>query len=711
MKVGLAAQTGEAGPGGTQGVPPRAKPPPTLAEVAQLFPQLEMLECLGCGGMGAVYKARQPRLDRLVALKILTHDREDATRDARFAERFEREARALAKLSHPNIVAMYEFGQAGGLPYFIMEYVDGLNLRQLEQAGKLAPRQALQIIPQICEALQFAHDAGIVHRDIKPENILLDKKGRVKIADFGIAKIVGGTPFIASDAEKLAIKPGEGLTQDQILGTPHYMAPEQREHPQTVDHRADIYSLGVVFYEILTGELPLGKFEPPSRKVLIDVRLDEIVLHALDREPERRYQHASEVKTDLETLGSTAAPAASSKAAAGEPAQPERVKNALRLVRWPATGLMAIGLSFLVVAGCFFAFGHRPANWPDALVFCCMGMIDYVILLGSWKMRRLQNYRLAVLAAIVSLVVALPGFALAAFPIWALMVLYRPDVRAAFDDVARKGASEPAATPASTSSASVPRPGAPWKTVIGIAAVVMVLIIFLLAIVVPSLQRAPSAASAFGPEREVSLSSLGIQAGDCFLDLDEGRIVRPPGPYSGWLRERKHEWLRQNGIDLMIMGSAIQSWSLLTPVDNETKLTKVPARTWEQGLDPDAGARQPESAEAIQFLNEGVELLQVRLDGRPTHPDHTFAFQTANGARGVMKVSGLNLGAGDEIVGLKLRFKKFQASAESTRNDLPPAMTPRPEAVVFGPVTTAQSSLPICRARPLWPGNTDTSIE
>jgi predicted Ser/Thr protein kinase len=429
MKVGLAAQTVEAGPGGTQVVPPQPKPPPTLAEVAQLFPQLEILECLGCGGMGAVYKARQPRLDRLVALKILTHDREDATHDARFAERFEREARALAKLSHPNIVAMYEFGQVEGLPYFIMEHVDGLNLRQLEQAGKLSPREALQIVPQICEALQFAHDEGIVHRDIKPENILLDKKGRVKIADFGIAKILG------KEGDRM------NLTAEQVIGTPHYMAPEQVEHPQRVDHRADIYSLGVVFYEMLTGELPLGKFAPPSKKVQVDVRLDEVVLHALEKEPERRYQHASDVKTDLETFESTAAPAATIKAAAGAPPHLERVENARRLVRWPATGLMAIGLCFPVVAGFFFAFGHWPANWQDALGFCCMGVIDYVILLGSWKMRRLQDYRLAVLAAIVSLVITLPGLPLAAFPIWALMVLYRPDVRAAFCEVARRTAS------------------------------------------------------------------------------------------------------------------------------------------------------------------------------------------------------------------------------------------------------------------------------
>ena len=266
---------------------------PSVAEVAALFPQLEIRSLLGKGGMGAVYMARQPALDRLVALKILPA-RPDAGLD--FADRFNREARALAKLNHPNIVTVHEFGQVNGLPYFIMEYVDGLNLRQLEQAGKLSPREALQIVPQICEALQFAHDAGIVHRDIKPDNILLDKRGRVKIADFGIAKLLGTPPDTAIPETQGAI------------GTPNYMAPEQIEKPQSVDHRADIFSLGVVFYEMLTGELPLGKFAPPSsgpRGLRVDVRLDEVVLRALEKEPDRRYQHASQIKTAVDTIAST----------------------------------------------------------------------------------------------------------------------------------------------------------------------------------------------------------------------------------------------------------------------------------------------------------------------------------------------------------------------------------------------------------------------
>jgi serine/threonine protein kinase len=302
IKSGFNTETDPGNPGkGSRFVPP------PVEELRKLFPQLEILELIGKGGMGAVYRARQPALDRFVALKILPSGVADGPG---FPERFTREARALARLSHPHIVAVHDFGQAGGQPYLVMEFVDGPNLRQVEQAGRLTPEQALEIVPQICDALQFAHNEGIVHRDIKPENILLDKRGRVKITDFGIAKIVQPlTPpadtRCPSDEERVGAR-GAALTgAKDMLGTPHYMAPEQVEKPSTVDHRADIYSLGVVFYELLTGELPLGKFQPPSKKVQVDVRLDEVVLHTLEKEPERRYQQASQVKTDVESIART----------------------------------------------------------------------------------------------------------------------------------------------------------------------------------------------------------------------------------------------------------------------------------------------------------------------------------------------------------------------------------------------------------------------
>jgi predicted Ser/Thr protein kinase len=280
-----AAATASEGPGTTRG----GWVPPSITRVAPAFPNLEIVELIGVGGMGAVYRARQPKLDRWVALKLLP---EGSGCDPAFGERFLREARVLARLSHPNIVGVYDFGQNGEFCYLLMEYVDGVNLRQAMRAGKFSPTQALALVPQVCSALQFAHNAGVMHRDIKPENILLDAQGRVKLADFGIAKMLGeptGDPALT-------------LTGTSV-GTPQYMAPEQIEHPADVDHRADIYSLGVVFYELLTGELPLGRFAAPSAKTPLDARIDDIVLRALAKEREMRQQSADEVRTAVERVG------------------------------------------------------------------------------------------------------------------------------------------------------------------------------------------------------------------------------------------------------------------------------------------------------------------------------------------------------------------------------------------------------------------------
>ncbi|MBI2477185.1 MAG: serine/threonine protein kinase, partial [Planctomycetia bacterium] len=298
--------------------------PPSVAELTSAFPQLEVLELIGHGGMGAVYKARQKSLGRLVALKILT-PQHAANPD--FAERFSREAQVLAEVNHPNIVTVHDFGRAGEFYFLLMEFVDGVNLRQAMTAGRLTPKQALAIVPPICEALQFAHDRGIVHRDIKPENLLLDKEGRIKIADFGIARMLRGALALQSgeangkngidemngtdetnsshDSHSSHESHEIGLTQESVIGTPQYMAPEQREHPASVDHRADIFSLGVVLYEMLTGELPGATLQAPSRKVQIDVRLDEIVLRALDVKPELRFSTATEFRQQVEAVANS----------------------------------------------------------------------------------------------------------------------------------------------------------------------------------------------------------------------------------------------------------------------------------------------------------------------------------------------------------------------------------------------------------------------
>jgi serine/threonine protein kinase len=306
MKLGLPTGAEAGRPADRSDVPTSATPPagfvpPSPAELAGQFPQLEILELLGQGGMGAVYKARQKQLDRLVALKILPPQ---VAQTEAFAERFTREARSLARLNHPHIVMVHDFGHTEtGLYYFIMEFIDGTDLRHVIQAGELSAAESLAIVPQICEALQFAHEEGIVHRDVKPENILLDKKGRVKIADFGLAKLL-------DRPANLYTLTGAG----QRMGTPHYMAPEQIEHPGQVDHRADIFSLG-------------------SQKVQVDVRLDKVVLHSLEKEPERRYQHTSELRTDVETIAS-------------EPTTPEAAPSAPAAVSAavPPTTLWGIGI-------------------------------------------------------------------------------------------------------------------------------------------------------------------------------------------------------------------------------------------------------------------------------------------------------------------------------------------------------------------------------
>ena len=260
---------------------------PTPAELAPLFPGLEVIEVAGYGGMGTIYKARQPQLDRLVALKILSPE---LGRDPAFAQRFSREAQTLAKLNHSNIVSIFDFGRAGGFYYFLMEFVDGMTLRTLMQQKPIQMEEAQRIVIEICHALQYAHEEGIVHQDIKPSNILLDKKGRVKIADFGLARLVGRDVKDTSTRSRPAM----------VLGTPHYMAPEQVEKPWKVDRRTDIYAVGVVLYEMLTGRLPPDQFEPPSRTPGVDPRLDQVVMRALAREPRRRYQNANEFRSAIE---------------------------------------------------------------------------------------------------------------------------------------------------------------------------------------------------------------------------------------------------------------------------------------------------------------------------------------------------------------------------------------------------------------------------
>jgi hypothetical protein len=404
--------------------------PPPIAELEPLFPQLDILGLIGKGGMGAVYKVRQKQLDRVVALKILPPGIGD---DPSFAERFAREAIALAKLNHPGIVTLYEFGQVSppsgpsgdsktgdgkvSSPVFfiLMEFVDGVNLKQLLVQGRVSPREALAIVPQLCDALQFAHDQGIVHRDIKPENILLDRRGRVKVADFGLARIMGAESSVAPpSAEPERLKPERQTMTDagKVMGTPHYMAPEQREHPTEVDHRADIYALGVVFYQMLTGELPGKPLLAPSNKVHIDVRLDEVVMRALEKQPERRYQQASEVKTCVETIAASQPQLHPAPTLSAE--LPHRPPTATRSI--PESWVFAVIAVFSLVL--FAAWGNAIAMMTGAAAILVLGLL--------WFGKR--DWRSALL-------VALAGLGVAAAVVMSLNRKTREAVTSAFQQV------------------------------------------------------------------------------------------------------------------------------------------------------------------------------------------------------------------------------------------------------------------------------------
>ena len=253
-------------------------------ELAPFFPQYEILRMLGRGGMGAVYLARQISLNRLVAIKILPADMGDS--DQGFAERFKNEAQAMAQLSHPGIVAVYDFGQtANGLLYIVMEYIEGTDVQlMLASQGRLHSAHAMAITAHVCDALQYAHSCGIIHRDIKPSNIMVGNNGVVKVADFGLAKMSHGQTT--------------GLTQSGMaMGTLHFMAPEALTLGSAVDQRADIYAVGVMLYQMLTGKLPQGMFEMPSFQVPgLDPRYDRIVAKALRDDREVRYQAAVDLR-------------------------------------------------------------------------------------------------------------------------------------------------------------------------------------------------------------------------------------------------------------------------------------------------------------------------------------------------------------------------------------------------------------------------------
>ena len=344
---------------------------------------------LGRGGMGQVFLATQRSLRQKVALKVLS---QDLSEDDSFVRRFDQEAHSLAKLKHPNVVrilgttrtraalalfaepdapaalSILEQAEEGGAYFFAMEYVEGRSLRDALEGGPLAPVEALRIVGQVLDALDYAHGEGVIHRDIKPENILLDRSGQAKIADFGLARLLRGDGT------------GDRITRTRmVMGTRDYMAPEQRERSRDVDHRADLYSLGVVLYEMLTGELPIGSFPPPSElNPQVDARIDAIVDRVLQKDPKRRYKRASEVSSAIEEARrqSDADSKAGVRRSRRSPPQDDDEAAAVGALRWVVAALILLAGG----AGAFAGFWSKGETTTFFIIVGLLVVIDILIL-------------------------------------------------------------------------------------------------------------------------------------------------------------------------------------------------------------------------------------------------------------------------------------------------------------------------------------------
>lgn len=257
--------------------------PPVASELEKIMEGYEDFCYLDRGGMGAVYSARQVSLSRRVAIKVLPVELSENTD---FVRLFEREGFMLGQLQHPHIVTVYESGRtSAGHLYIIMEFVEGVPLSETLLNRKIGVKRALEITAQVCEALQYAHGRGVIHLDIKPANILLDERGLVRVADFGIARSMLRRTTV--------FPPGKSVASP--VGTEGYAAPEQKKLGVVVDHRADIYSLGMTLYEMLTGHLPYGIIDLPSKKVRVNASVDRIVMKAISELPHDRFQSATEM--------------------------------------------------------------------------------------------------------------------------------------------------------------------------------------------------------------------------------------------------------------------------------------------------------------------------------------------------------------------------------------------------------------------------------
>jgi len=279
---------------------------PEPSDLAPLFAGYEIHDLIATGGMGAVYRAVQKSLDRTVALKILPLE---FSSDAAFCAGFEAEAKAMARLSHPNLIGVYDFGTVNGMLYIVMEFVPGKSIYHSANGVAIDPLEVIRLVTGICNGLAHAHENGILHRDIKPSNILLTQNAEPKIGDFGLAR------------------PIERKTEagEVIFGTPGYTAPEVMDAPQTVDHRADLFSVGVLLHELLTGKLPADDPRPVSMISACDHRFDIIIRRATNPLPAHRHSSAAEIAAELEqiktvpVMGLPANPSGGSRAGGSRP--------------------------------------------------------------------------------------------------------------------------------------------------------------------------------------------------------------------------------------------------------------------------------------------------------------------------------------------------------------------------------------------------------
>ena len=336
-------------PGSTAPVPPESFVPPTAEELGAMLPHYEISHLIAAGGMGAVYAGMQRALDRAVAIKILPPD---AARDGESIGRFRTEAKAMARLTHPNIPAVYDFDVSAGYCYLVMEYVDGWNVHQLITQSELTPDLTYSLLSQVCDALHYAHQRGIVHGDIKPSNLLVTQEGTVKLADFGLAQLTG-----SRETETFA-----------PMGTPEYAAPELWQPGVEMDHRADLYSLGCVFYEMLTGAAPQGQFTLPAAALRLDHRVDTVIARCMQQKPDLRYQSAAEVRAAIEAIRAPAPGTTLVKPAVRivrPPARrPTAGSNTRRRAKKPTSAgpvLWVLGLGLALVAGAFL-LKEKPAS-------------------------------------------------------------------------------------------------------------------------------------------------------------------------------------------------------------------------------------------------------------------------------------------------------------------------------------------------------------